>query len=204
MFIQNQYYTTYKSIIDNALKSTRCKSDGMYYENHHIIPKSMGGRDGENNMVLLTAQEHFRSHELLSLCTSGVNQYKMIHAWKKMRICNNDVVNSDEYGKLKALYSKIKSISMSARMKKLWADPHFREQRITEKKNRIVTNHTRSKMAKAKRGKARSTETKRKLSEANKGKQMPTITCPHCSKSGAGNSMKRWHFNNCRENNGNS
>lgn len=36
---------------------------------------------------------------------------------------------------------------------------------------------------------------------ANKGKSYPeweTHICPHCNKVGSGNSMKRWHFDNCR------
>jgi hypothetical protein len=28
------------------------------------------------------------------------------------------------------------------------------------------------------------------------------LTCPHCSKSGQARNMYRWHFNNCRNNNG--
>lgn len=27
----------------------------------------------------------------------------------------------------------------------------------------------------------------------------PAVTCPHCQKTGANNSMKRWHFDKCRE-----
>jgi hypothetical protein len=36
----------------------------------------------------------------------------------------------------------------------------------------------------------------------NRGEQAVTYTCPHCNKVGGGNSMKRWHFDNCRWKNG--
>jgi len=38
-----------------------------YSENHHIIPKSMGGTDKKENLVSLTAREHFIIHKLLTL-----------------------------------------------------------------------------------------------------------------------------------------
>lgn len=36
-----------------------------YTENHHIIPKSMGGTDEPDNLVLLTGREHWVAHLLL-------------------------------------------------------------------------------------------------------------------------------------------
>lgn len=46
------------------------------------------------------------------------------------------------------------------------------------------------------KGKPMSEEQKKLISIANKGK--PPVACPHCNKIGAGNSMKRWHFDNCK------
>lgn len=44
-------------------------------------------------------------------------------------------------------------------------------------------------------------EHRKKLSEATKsqGKQK-SIECPHCFKTGGARAMKRWHFDNCKEN----
>ena len=33
-----------------------------------------------------------------------------------------------------------------------------------------------------------------------KGRKQPLITCPHCGKEGGNTIMKRWHFDNCKEN----
>lgn len=42
-----------------------------------------------------------------------------------------------------------------------------------------------------------SPETCKKLANVNQGRKQEIIQCPHCDKSG-GNSMRRWHFNNCK------
>lgn len=42
----------------------KTKIDG-YREIHHIVPRCMGGLDDDNNLVLLTAKEHYLCHGLL-------------------------------------------------------------------------------------------------------------------------------------------
>jgi len=46
-------------------RKNREKIIGVYYEKHHIIPKSHGGNNSKENLVLLTAREHFLAHWLL-------------------------------------------------------------------------------------------------------------------------------------------
>ena len=48
-----------------------------YVEKHHIIPKSMGGNNSNENIAILTAREHFVCHLLLTKMTTGNNNYKM-------------------------------------------------------------------------------------------------------------------------------
>jgi hypothetical protein len=43
----------------------REKVSGTYYEKHHILPRSMGGDNSKENLVNLTAREHFLAHWLL-------------------------------------------------------------------------------------------------------------------------------------------
>lgn len=59
------YKKLYDDIIQHALSLNRIKGK-TYYENHHIIPKSLGGSDQHSNLVLLTAKEHFICHHLLT------------------------------------------------------------------------------------------------------------------------------------------
>ena len=65
------YQKIYNQIIERAKSENRVKTNQIYYEAHHIIPKCLGG-EGEcrhwkwhPNIVLLTAKEHFISHMLL-------------------------------------------------------------------------------------------------------------------------------------------
>ena len=60
------YSKIYKDLISKARKSKRIKSDDNYYEDHHIIPRCLGGGNDVDNMVLFTAREHYVAHRLLT------------------------------------------------------------------------------------------------------------------------------------------
>lgn len=57
------YNRIYNSIIQNRRNNPISKEE--YGENHHIIPKCMGGNNSKENIVRLTAREHFICHWLL-------------------------------------------------------------------------------------------------------------------------------------------
>lgn len=63
------YTRIYASIVLRAQseRSERLalKKQGKYFEDHHIVPRSLGGRDVIQNMALLTGREHFICHWLL-------------------------------------------------------------------------------------------------------------------------------------------
>ena len=46
-------------------RKSRIPEKGQYYERHHILPRSMGGDNSSENLVTLTAREHFLAHWLL-------------------------------------------------------------------------------------------------------------------------------------------
>ena len=58
-----KYLIEMNSILDNA--RNRIIDNGESYEIHHIIPKSLGGSDEEDNLIKLTLREHFIVHKLL-------------------------------------------------------------------------------------------------------------------------------------------
>lgn len=60
------YRKNYDDYISYVKTLNRKKSDGNYYEKHHIAPKCLGGLDDEENLVLLTGREHFLAHYLLT------------------------------------------------------------------------------------------------------------------------------------------
>lgn len=55
----------YEKIYIDLINNAKHKSYTGYFENHHIIPKSIGGSDEVGNLVLLSAREHFVAHQLL-------------------------------------------------------------------------------------------------------------------------------------------
>lgn len=78
IFITNRYTRIYFSIIENA--RLRVLPKDQYKETHHIIPRSMGGDNSSDNLVDLTAREHFICHKLLVRMTQGESKGKMAFA----------------------------------------------------------------------------------------------------------------------------
>jgi hypothetical protein len=58
----NKWTRIYLALINRAALR---QLTNEYCEKHHIIPKSIGGSNDEENMVLLTAREHLVAHKLL-------------------------------------------------------------------------------------------------------------------------------------------
>lgn len=79
--MQNKYLRWYNSIISRAQNENRQKGTGEFYESHHITPKSLGGLNSKENLVLLTAKEHFVCHHLLTKFTKGKQKSKMMFAF---------------------------------------------------------------------------------------------------------------------------
>jgi hypothetical protein len=81
MFLSNKYSRWYRNIIHKAQTESRKKGEGEYYENHHILPKSLGGNNDKRNLVLLTAKEHFICHILLvQMADNKRTRWKMLNA----------------------------------------------------------------------------------------------------------------------------
>jgi len=82
--ITNKYSKLYYKITSNAKQRI---IEG-YTELHHIIPQSMGGNNDKENLVELTAREHFICHWLLVKMTEGDDRSKMLYALKGMKAEN--------------------------------------------------------------------------------------------------------------------
>lgn len=78
------------------LKKVRVNSreklfDGVYTETHHIQPLSLGGSDSKENLVELSAREHFIAHKLLFRIYRGTNnESHMAYAFWQMCYCGKD------------------------------------------------------------------------------------------------------------------
>ena len=95
----------YKNWYNNLIVKSKNRDIDEYTELHHIIPKSLGGSDDKDNLVELTAREHFIAHLLLTKITEGQNKQKMFTAAFNMVNMNNIKVNSRIYKMLKENHS---------------------------------------------------------------------------------------------------
>lgn len=106
------YKHIYMKIITKALKEqklgVRLKGKDVYYEKHHILPKSLFPlwKDKSSNQVLLTAREHYFCHQLL---TKIYPTKSMIFALWRLSHSDKHKVSSREYERLRALVGKASS-----------------------------------------------------------------------------------------------
>lgn len=88
-----KYSKWYIALVETAKQKCRYRITGEYYEKHHIIPKSLGGNDTSDNLVLLTAREHFIAHACLwkhfKAIGATFNERKMGKAFYMMTISSN-------------------------------------------------------------------------------------------------------------------
>ena len=169
------YIKIYNKLIIKAKSESRKKSDGVYYEAHHIQPKSFGGKgDGRNtihpNIALLTPKEHYIAHLLLvAIYPNSPAMHKalwnMCNVKKDLRfkpsaktyckirteyIKNTKGLNNHFFGKTHSDESKLK-ISLRAKGRQTFlGKTHSEESKL--------------KMRESQMGKALSKETKNKIS----------------------------------------
>lgn len=189
-----------------------------YIEEHHIIPKCVGGNDDQENLVLLTAREHFIAHILLAKIHGGAlwhaahmmsnmgrytnRKYEIIrkeHAklvGDFMRGRKKPAGHGKKISENKERARKI-SVALTGRKR---SDEHSRNIGLGNK-GKIVSDDAKHKISVAMSGKnnpmygkTHNDESRRIISEANKQK----IVCPHCNKEGGIAIMKRWHFDKCK------
>ncbi len=100
------YAATYCALVSKRLSNPISKQD-CYCETHHIIPKSEGGIDEKDNLVNLTAREHYIAHLLLAKIYNDLKMYSAV-AYMKCGFTErqNFKVNSRLYEKMRLHYSK--------------------------------------------------------------------------------------------------
>lgn len=105
--IENKYKKWYYAIIANARS---CPPVG-YKEVHHIIPRSLGGKNTPDNLVALSARQHYICHLLLIKITTGIDKSKMAYALHRIVHGNTKglVKTSRIYSLLKTEFSKANS-----------------------------------------------------------------------------------------------
>lgn len=121
-----------------------------YGEVHHIIPKCMGGDDSEDNLVKLTAREHFIIHKLLVEIYPNnrkINYAAFLMCKMKNAMGRDYRVGSREYQRIK------ESIKLDEKTKK-----KISKSLIGNKRNlgKVLSDEHRNKISKSMKGKVRS------------------------------------------------
>jgi hypothetical protein len=83
----------YKVWHDNIITKAKNRALTCYTEKHHILPKCLGGSNNEDNLVRLTAKEHFIVHMLLCKFTEGRNRHLVLVAFEGMCRLKSDKRN---------------------------------------------------------------------------------------------------------------
>jgi hypothetical protein len=77
----------YQKIYNQIIERAKNRELNGYTEKHHIIPKCLGGNNNNENLVRLTAREHFLCHRLL--CEMHPNNNKLWYALWLMTVGKN-------------------------------------------------------------------------------------------------------------------
>jgi hypothetical protein len=196
MYLQNKYTRWYYSIIQRA--QSRFLSADIYTEKHHVIPRSLGGNDSSENLVKLTAREHFICHLLLTKMTAGLQRRSMAYAaWQMTHINERSRYkpNSRTYAFLrKNLSDSYKGIPKSKKhwLGKTHSDESKQRQSVVKKGDKNPNF-----------GVVQHPKWNKKKSDAQIGIPKPRFICPNCNKSIGGKSnYYRWHGDNCSINTG--
>ena len=179
----NKYTKWYNQIIERA--KHRVLND--YTESHHIIPKSLGGFNAPENLVNLTAREHFLCHWLLVKITTGEDHYKMLNALRMMRAEKKGQkryktkITTRVYERIKKEYAQLQSQRYSGENNPMYGDKFYRSNEGKKRQRKAILGdkngskqpQAREKNADSKLGKKRepfSDEWRANMSKAKQGK----------------------------------
>ena len=148
------YSKIYIDFIDSRVSSPVPEG---YTERHHILPKSLGGDDGKENIVRLTARDHFFAHMLLAKIYGGpmnIALWRMsqprAQGYKKRK-----VITSRQFSVIRHNFAK----EISGRLKGKKRPAYIGEKISKKLKGRVFTE-----------------EWKRNISRGQTGKKMPEFT----------------------------
>jgi len=145
----------YQKIYNQIIKRAKNRKLEGYKEKHHIIPKCLEGSNEEENLIELTAREHFLCH--LLLCEIYPKELKLKQALWLMAI-----------GKGKFKENKFKTNNRTYERLKLEFSQIMKKQKIRLGKK--ASQETKNKMSKAHLGKKDTKEAKLNKSKAALGK----------------------------------
>ena len=213
------YVWHYNSLISS--RKRRELNKNTYYESHHIVMRSMGGTDDAENIVNLTAREHFIAHLLLWKIHNNRETAAAFGCMTNLLIKRNGYIPSSrlfEFSRIAAAESAKEQITkrnleywsrfspeerkiLTSRLRKTLGTPE-RTEKVKQRWKNKSDEEMKLFSEKLRKSKEKRTlfnaELKKKKLES-RVREYPELICPVCNKRGKSGVMKRWHFNNCKQ-----
>lgn len=102
----------YERIYNEFIADRRDKEKTLigYTEKHHILPRSLGGDNAKENLIKLTAQDHYFAHELLARI-HGNGMWSALFLMSNSSTCSakGAKINRINFEKTRIEYSKFQS-----------------------------------------------------------------------------------------------
>ena len=144
----------YFKIIRQAISQERKKNKGIYYEAHHIIPKSF---EKKSTVVLLTPKEHYTVHNILAEYWKNHTVYgkKMLWAFHRLAYDGKRKITQEEYAQAREtllnLWKRPKSSSHKENISKSMIGNTNNSSRVFKGMKTDMTQEGRSRLATARR-----------------------------------------------------
>jgi hypothetical protein len=195
----------YQKIYTQLIERAKIRQLEGYIEKHHIVPKCVGGNNNNDNLVKLTAREHFICHQLL--CEIYPNNKSLKYALYLMNIGKRKYKDAN-YQISSRVYSRLK-VEHSLLMK---GNQNCVGRLQSEETRKKIGNANRKpkpegfgkkpegfgeRVGNSHKGRKNSEETIKKMSEAKKGKKgneahKQKISKPILQYDLEGNFIKEW------------
>jgi hypothetical protein len=198
-----------------------------YSENHHIIPKSFGGSNKDDNLVRLTAREHFIAHLLLykmqttkrrihqmltavvvmsgkdkfnsRLYESAKKEFSILHS-ERISGKNSFWYGSNRIGELNPFYGKEHTAQTKQKISKASKDKVVAIDTISGKKVKISKEEfdSSNRYVGNTFGQNRDPDVNKRVSEKLKGIVPKKGKCIHCDVEMDKGNLTRYHNENCK------
>jgi len=165
--MNKHYHQRYLKFIE----SRRDRNYDGVVESHHILPKSLGGNNSQENLIELSPREHFLAHWML---WKAYSNRQMTLAFWSMRMNKSKQrsfrISSKVYQTLKENHSNIQSQRMRENNPMQHESSRQKASETRKKLNWSPSEDHRNQISKALSGKPKTKEHAENISKSNKGK----------------------------------
>lgn len=154
---------------DLLIERARARVLSGYVEVHHIVPRCIGGSDDKDNLVQLTAEEHYVAHQLLHKIHPHIKG--LLFAVISMSGNRWSGRNNKSYGWVRRKNAEMQSENSLER----WKDPEYRSKHKDAmdvlRSNPEYVKKVADALSKAHKGRVKSAEERANIAEAGRNRK---------------------------------